>query len=290
MRLGWLLLVLFASAGIARAETSPQPLTIGEAATLEALGQSREVNIVLPPDYASQPDKRWPVVYQLDGGTKQDLMMGAGVLRWNALWGRSVDAILVGIETKDRQRELLPATNDPAEAKRYPSAGESAAFRAWIAGTVKPLIEARYRTDGRAFLVGESAAGHFVVESWATAPGVFTGYAAISPSLQWDSEALSRKTLGEGARPPLYLSLADEGGATESGMMRLLAALPPAQPYCFSDRRTDLRHATALHGLLPEALQYLMPTKADWLEEYGMILRCEKRGGAGWSGPLPQIR
>jgi len=281
MRLGWFMLVLFALAGIARAEPTPHPLTIGETITLEALGQSREVNIVLPPDYAKDPEKRWPVVYQLDGAIGQDLMMGTGLMRWGALWGRSEDAILVGIETRDRQRELLPVTQDPAEAKRYPTAGESALFRAWLAGTVKPMIEARYRTDGRAFLVGESAAGHFVVETWATAPGLFTGYAAISPSLQWDFEALSRKPLGEGPRPPLYISLADEGGATTSGIERLLAALPPAQPYCFSDRRTELRHATALHGLLPEALQYLLPTKADWLDEFGMVLRCERRGGGG---------
>lgn len=258
----------------------PQPLAIGETVTLEALGQPRAVNIVFPPDYAKEPEKRWPVVYQLDGALRQDLMMGAGLMRWGALWGRSADAIVVGIETKDRQRELLPASADPAERAKYPTAGESAAFRAWIAGTVKPLVEARYRTDGRAYLVGESAAGHFVVETWATAPDLFTGYAAISPSLQWDFEALSRRALGEGQRPPLYLSLADEGGATESGMERLLAALPASQPYCFSDRRKELRHATALHGLLPEALQYLMPTKADWLEEFGMVLRCDKRGGA----------
>jgi hypothetical protein len=90
---------------------------------------------------------------------------------------------------------------------------------------------------------------------------------------------LSRRPLGEGQRPPLYLSLADEGGATETGMERLLAALLQSQPYCFSDRRKELRHATALHGLLPEALQYLLPTKADWLEEYGMVLRCDRRGG-----------
>lgn len=259
----------------------PQPLTIGETVTLEALGAERSVNIVLPPDYAADPDRRWPVVYQLDGALKQDLMMGAGLMRWGALWGRSEDAIVVGIETRDRQRELLPPTADKAESKRWPSAGESAAFRAWIAQTVKPMIEAHYRHDGRAFLVGESAAGHFVVETWSEAPGLFSGYAAISPSLQWDFEALSRKPLGPAMRPPLYLSLADEGGATESGMMRLLGALPTSQPYCFSDRRAELHHATALHGLLPEALQYLLPTGADWLDEYGFTLRCEKRGGAG---------
>ena len=258
----------------------PAPLTIGETVTLEALGQSRTVNIVLPPDYAAEPDRRWPVVYMLDGAMKQDLMMGAGLMRWGALWGRSKDAIIVGIETRDRQRELLPPTADAAEQKRYPTAGESAAFRAWLAGTVKPFVESRYRTDARAFLVGESAAGHFVVETWAEAPQLFAGYIAISPSLQWDGEALSRRPLGTAIRPALYLSLADEGGATETGMERLLAALTPGQPFCFSDRRKDLRHATSLHGLLPEALQYLLPTEADWLTDYGMALRCENRGVA----------
>jgi predicted alpha/beta superfamily hydrolase len=278
---GALAALALTGAAAARADAlQPRPLVIGETVTLEVLGAAREVNIVLPPDYAAEPERRWPVVYQLDGALRQDLMLGAGLMRWGALWGRSEDAIIVGIATKDRQRELLPPTGDKAESKRWPTAGQSAAFRAWIAETVMPLVEARYRTDGRAFLVGESAAGHFVVETWATAPQMFTGYAAISPSLQWDFEALSRQPLGTAARPPIYLSLADEGGATESGMMRLLGALSQSQPYCFSDRRKQLRHATALHGLLPEALQYLIPTKADWLEDYGMVLRCERRGGA----------
>ncbi len=273
------MIALLAAAALAAAPApEPQPLIIGETVTLEALGAERAVNVILPPGYAAEPDKRWPVIYQLDGAISQDLMMGAGLMRWAALWGRSRDAIIVGIETKDRQRELLPVTGDAEERSRYPTAGESAAFRAWLAGTVKPLIEARYRHDGTAILVGESAAGHFVVETWMSAPQMFSGYAAISPSLQWDGEALSRRALGIAARPPLYLSLADEGGATESGMMLLLASLPQRQPFCFSDRRKELRHATALHGLLPEALQYLVPAEADWLDEYGMMLRCERRG------------
>lgn len=276
-----------AAAALATAQPvpAPQPLTIGETLTLEALGQARAVNIVLPLGYAEEPDKRWPVIYLLDGGQAQDLLMGAGLQRWNTIWGRSANAILVGIETKNRQRELLPPTRDPAEQARWPTAGEGASFRAWIAATVKPMIEARYRHDGTAFLVGESSAGHFVVETWAVTPGLFTGYAAISPSLQWDGESLSKwlaSTTGDYAktlRPPIYLSLADEGGATESGMLRLLGVLPEGQAYCFSDRRTQLRHATSLHGLLPEALQYLLTTGVDYLEEYGFTLRCEQRGG-----------
>lgn len=262
------------------APSEPRAIVIGESYEAEVLGAERHISVILPPDYRNAPDQTWPVVYMLDGGMEQDLMLVVGLDRWNRLWGRSKGAIIVGIETSDRQRELLPPTSDPAEQERYPTAGQSHAFRQWIAETVKPLIDANYRHDGTAFLIGESAAGHFVIETWATRPDLFDGYAAISPSLQWSSELLSANVVADPAiRPRLYLSLADEGGATEAGMMRLLGAMIEGQEYCFSDRREDLVHANSLHGLLPEALQYLLPTEADWLAEYGLGLRCEQRGG-----------
>ncbi|MBV7259752.1 alpha/beta hydrolase [Erythrobacter sp. WH158] len=258
------------------------PIIIGEQHSLEALGEQRKLNIILPAGYHDEPEKRWPVVYMLDGGMQQDLMLVTGLERWNRLWGRSEQAIIVGIETKDRQRELLPATSDPAEQGQYPTAGESAAFRKWIAGSVKPLIEQTYRTSGTDVLVGESAAGHFVVETWMNSDELFDGYAAISPSMQWSNQALARQITGpfEG-KPPIYLSIADEGGATEEGIMDLADAMEETQDVCFSDRRNDLVHANSLHGLLPEALQYLLPADADWLDEYGLKLRCERLGQSG---------
>lgn len=141
------------------------------------------------------------------------------------------------------------------------------------------MIENRYRHDGTFILLGESAAGHFVVETWLEQPDLFSGYAAISPSLQWDGQAMALAAEDSiGDRPPLYISLADEGGETEQGMVRLLAKMGENQRHCFSDRRRDLHHANSLHGLMPEALQYLLPTGADWLEEYGLGLRCESGG------------
>ncbi len=270
------------------AEPEFAPLTLGETITLTILDEPREINVILPPGYYEEPQGTWPVVYMLDGGLSQDLLMGAGIANWNRLWGRSHAVILVGVETKDRQRELLPETRDPAEAARYPTAGDALAFREWLITKVTSTIEGRYRVNGTDYLVGESAAGHFVLETWLDAAPAFDGYAAISPSLQWDFETLSVRVERAGdqaedqaenqTRPPLYLSLADEGGATESGIMRVVDAMEPAQKWCFSDRREDLVHATSLHGLLPEALQFLSPTEADWLEEFGFTLRCEQSG------------
>ncbi len=257
----------------------PEPIMVGESYAFDVLDAERAVNVILPPDYNDDPDKTWPIVVQLDGGVEQDLFLGNGLEKWNRLWGRSQPAILVGIQTVDRQRELLPPTRIEQERSQYPSAGESKAFRDWLADTVLPLVTARYRHDGTTVLLGESAAGHFVVETWLERPEMFSGYAAISPSLQWDGQSLALRAVADLAdRPPLYLSLADEGGETEQGVFTLLDKIGESQNYCFSDHRADLHHATSLHGLMPEALMYLLPTEADWLEEYGLGLRCDRGG------------
>jgi len=251
-----------------------EPLTIGTSYPLAALGAERRINVVTPVGYENN-ETAYPLVLVLDGGLRQDFFLTLGMERWNQLWQRSAPAIFVGIETVDRQRELLPATSDPEEGSRYPTAGESDAFRSWLTDAALPALRKRYRTDGRAFLIGESAAGHFVVETWVKQPGAFDGYAALSPSLQWSGQALSRAfhTAPERHRPPLFLSLANEGGATEEGVMRFAED----SNACFADRRTQLEHATTLHGLFPEALQYLLPTDADWLKDYGLTVGCVKR-------------
>lgn len=260
----------------ARDSIASEPLTIGTSYLLSTHGAERHIHVVLPPDY-DETDKSYPILVMLDAGLKQDFFLTLGMERWNQLWQRSAPVIFVGIETVDRQRELLPSTADKAEQERYPTAGESAAFRDWLAISILPMLREQYRDDGRVFLVGESAAGHFVAETWAVTPGLFDGYAALSPSLQWNEQSLSHRLAGMKAvdRPPLFISLADEGAATEEGVLRFVSEA--GSNLCFADRRTELAHANTLHGLLPEALQYLLPTEADWLEEYGLTLECSNQ-------------
>lgn len=257
----------------ARDSIKSEPLTIGTSYLLSTHGAERRINVVLPVDYYDT-DRAYPILIMLDGGLKQDFFLTLGMERWNQLWQRSAPVIFVGVETVDRQRELLPPTESKDEQELYPTAGESASFRDWLATSILPMLREQYRDDGRAFLIGESAAGHFIAETWAVAPDMFDGYAALSPSLQWNGQHLSHR-LGDMKdidRPPLFISLADEGGATEEGVLRLVSEA--GSNLCFADRRTELAHANTLHGLLPEALQYLLPTEADWLEEYGLKLEC----------------
>ncbi|MBV7255349.1 alpha/beta hydrolase [Pacificimonas sp. WHA3] len=273
------ILLLFVTPLHARDALRSEPLTIGTSHILSTHDAERRVNVVLPTGYG-QDDQTYPMVLMLDAGLQQDFFLSLGIERWNQLWQRSVPAIFVGIETVDRQRELLPPTSSEPEQKRFPTAGESDGFRHWLSSEVLPLLREHYRDDGRAFLLGESAAGHFVVETWIKTPELFDGYAALSPSMQWNGQALSRNFAREAEtdRPPLFISLADEGGDTEEGLLRFVSSV--RSPMCYSDRRDDLVHANTLHGLLPEALQYLLPTGADWLAEYGLVLRCQASAAA----------
>nr|WP_137678632.1 alpha/beta hydrolase-fold protein [Parerythrobacter lutipelagi] len=260
---------------------SAEPIVIGESLTLTTHDAERRLNVVLPRGY-EQGESTYPLILMLDGGLSQDFYLALGVERWNQLWDRSQPAIFVGVETVDRQRELLPTTADPNEIERYPTAGENEQFRTWLLEAVLPLLRKHYRDDGRVFLVGESAAGHFVAETWAKYPDAFDGYAALSPSMQWNDQQLSRDVVAVAGqrRPPFFLSLADEGGATEEGLLRFKETT--GNETCFVDgRKLGVHHADALHRLLPQALQFLVPTPADWLAEYGLTTGCEANGDDG---------
>jgi predicted alpha/beta superfamily hydrolase len=211
----------------------------------------------------------------------QDLLHVAGVLQLNSAWGRSREAILVGIATKDRRRELTGVTHDPELLKKYPTAGSSAKFRAFIRDEVKPLVERSYRTNGYDAVIGESLAGLFILETYLTEPKLFDAYGAISPSLWWDKEALSKRVAAaigaqqEGRR--LDFAVAEEGVDMRAADDRVAAALKAkARSWCFNVR-DDLAHSTIYQQLTPQALQFLLPPAEAPPPEFGFEVKCSQR-------------
>jgi predicted alpha/beta superfamily hydrolase len=237
----------------------------------------RQVNVYLPDGY-SEGSQRYPVLYLIDGGLSQDFLHLAGTSALNAIWGRSLPVIVVGIESKDRRAELIGSPGNAAQHKQYPTAGQSAAFRAFLRDKVKPLVEANYRTNGEDGVIGESLAGLFIAETWLREPGLFGRYAAIDASLWWDDGALSKAAAGllaaKQPRPPLYLTYSNEGPETAEAAQRVAAAGGPL--VCLVPRE-DLTHATAYHVLSPQALQFLFPTDNKHDPEWGFEVPCSKK-------------
>lgn len=273
---------LFAVALPAAAPAKSVPITIGTSQTLASkpLGEARTINVILPPGYAKATTKRYPVIYLIDGGVDQDLLHVAGVVQLSSIWGRMSDAILVGVETRDRRRELVGKTSDPELLKKYPTAGSSAAFRTFLRDEVKPLVERQYRTSGKAVVIGESLAGLFIVETFMVEPALFDGFAAIDPSLWWDKEALSRRstTIGPAQRGKrLYVALAKEQLETPAAANRVTTAARSAGADLCVAARPDQTHATIYQQVEAQALQFLLPPAQAAPPEFGFEVQCSPK-------------
>ncbi len=218
-------------------ENAPQPIVLGQSYQLASrvLGQTRRVNVYLPPGY-NKSGRRYPVLYLLDGGVQEDFFHIAGVATLAADFRRLREFIVVGIEGIDRYHDLLPPSAVEAEQKRFPTTGGAAAFREFISSELLPFVAEQLRVTDETVLMGESAGGLFVVETFLRQPALFHGYVAVSPSLQWDGQSIA-KAAAEVLRSPsfpagrrLYLSIADEGGGTQEGVERVVAALKETDP------------------------------------------------------------
>ncbi len=258
--------------GVAAEPAASDVIVLGRGYTIasKALGETRRINVYVPPGYDGGSEA-YPVLYLVDGGTDQDFVHISGLSQHATISGSFREMIVVGIETVDRRRELtFPAANDPALREDYPTHGESAKFRAFIADEVKPWVAQHYRTDGHDAVMGESLAGLFVAETLLRQPDLFDGYVAIDPSMWWDHAALSlqaRALLGshdEGERI-FYMAVANGVPAMRMGQGVLAQVINTATPdglsftYVIMD---DEEHSTIYHRAALDALRIVFANPA----------------------------
>ncbi len=243
------------------------PITIGTTLHLESaiLDDTRQINVWLPPSHA-EGDRRYPVLYLIDGALDQDFHHISGLAQLPTVNSLYEELIVVGIQTRTRMMELTHEPSDPRYIRDPPESGKSAQFLEFIRSEVIPLIESRYRTAERRVLMGESLAGLFVTEVFLKHPEAFTDYIAVSPSLWWDDKALAKASANliaahDGAKRHLYLTMADEGGTMKVGLDMILAAFEQSPPagltLHYVDRRRTETHASIYHGAAFDALRKL---------------------------------
>lgn len=278
-RLFGLLLLAFAAAPTAAQPPAPgaraavpegAPIPIGTSYTIMSrhLEGARTINIRLPAGYSEQPNRRWPVLYLLDGGLEQDFPHIAGIAQLADISWTFQPFILVGVQSVRRPYELtFPASDERYGEYQRPNGG-SERMRAFLREEVRPFVEARVRASGEDIIMGESVAGLFVVETLLRAPDMFDTYIAVSPSMWWNRGALAAEAPGllrrqDGTRHRLYLTAGNEGGTGRQAVDRLLAALEASAPagleWRFVDRATAETHATIYHPAALDALRSLYP-------------------------------
>ncbi len=165
--------------------------------TMPGLGRERTLRLYLPPSYESNPSRRYPVLYMHDA---QNLFDDA--TSFAGEWGvdetldelartRGFEAMVVGIDNGEAERihELSPWTNP----KYGPAQGEQ--YMAFVVDTVKPWIDAHYRTQpGRdsTAIIGSSMGGLISHYALLRYPQVFGKAAIFSPSYWYTGEAYTQ--------------------------------------------------------------------------------------------------
>lgn len=161
----------------------------------------RNVDVWLPPGYASDPERRYPVLYMHDGQNLFDPALVHSGIDWDVdgTMTRLIEAgtirpaIVVGVwNTPRRLGEYMPqkAVATPLVAtgvegfEPFPREDViSDAYLRFLVAELKPFIDARYRTlRGRddTFVMGSSMGGLVSLYAVAEYPEVFGGVGAIS--------------------------------------------------------------------------------------------------------------
>ncbi len=238
-----------------------EPLIIGQTFTIDSkvVGETRRINVYLPPSYQESADLRLPVLYMPDGGIAEDFPHIAGLVQVSVGNATMRPYILVGIENTQRRRDLTGPTENNEDKKIAPRVGGSGSFRKFIRDELMPEVKRRYRTTGESAIVGESLAGLFVVETFLREPELFDVYIAVDPSLWWDDEKLIRQAEARSIDRPkrektLYLASSGEKDVADACRRLSDAILKPAHStlHLHHEKMPEEKHSTIFH---PAALK-----------------------------------
>jgi predicted alpha/beta superfamily hydrolase len=231
------------------------------------LNRQRTLRLCLPPSYASEPGKRHPVIYMHDGQNLFDAATSFagewGVDETMAQLARETgfEALVVGIDNGGEHRNTEMA---PFDHKQLGTA-EGAAYLDFIVKTVKPFIDAGWRTRPErehTALIGSSLGGLISHAALLWHGDVFSRYGLFSPSY-WAApqlfDATARARLPADTRIRLYCGGKEGRDMVEPAgrMHRLLGRqLPPAQLRLHLDGDANHNEA-AWRAELPTALRFL---------------------------------
>lgn len=154
-------------------------------------GQEYELQIMLPADYA-KATKKYPVVYLMD--SQWDFPLVKCIYGEYYYDGFIPELIVVGVTwggVNPNPDSLRARDYTPTNVRWTPQSGGADKFLSFMKEELFPFIETNYRaeTDNR-ILMGCSLGGLFTMYAMFTHTDMFTGYAAASPAVGWDNEAL----------------------------------------------------------------------------------------------------
>ena len=211
-----------------------QPVVAGHGHRLHSsvLNEDRTYKVSLPESYGWAKDRRYPVLYVLDG--KTHFLHTFGSVGYLAAQGEIPEMIVVAIDSTVRIRDFTQSDWSTA----WVGGGGAANFKRFLSSELIPSVEKAYRTDGFRVLAGHSAGGQFVLYCLTSEPSLFQAYLAFSPSLDWDDN-LPQKSLArsfestQSLKAFLYVARSDDSGRALADYEKLVETLKAKPPQGF---------------------------------------------------------
>lgn len=200
---------------------------------MPGLDRERQIRVYLPIGY-TESDERYPVIYLHDGQNVFD-----GATSYAGEWG--VDEALNSLAAATRFKAIAVAIDHGEllrmnELSPWPNADfgapEGEAYLRFLTDTVKPYIDAHYRTRPErehTALIGSSMGGLMTHYAMLEASDVFGRFGVFSPSYWFAEEVFSATeatALHADTRVVLYVG-GDEGDGMVAGMQRMQGVLTP---------------------------------------------------------------
>ena len=191
--------------------------------------EDRDLVVWLPPEYAKEPNRRYPTLYMHDGDStfvNWRLDETAAAL----IASREIEPMIIvyvpnGGSSDDRYTDYTP-TRD----RNYNVGGKADDYGRMLVEEVKPFIDARYRTltdAANTGLGGASLGGLVSLYLGLKHPDTFGRLAVMSPSIWWDRGVILREVQDVKAKPALRIWL-DVGTEEERGRTATTKALRDA--------------------------------------------------------------
>ncbi len=232
------------------ATAASQPVVVGQSHRLRSsvLNEDRTYRVHLPASYGWAKDRRYPVLYVLDGATH--FLHTSGSAGYLAAQGEIPEMIVVALDSTVRIRDFTQSDWSSA----WVGGGGAANFKRFLSTELIPNIERAYRTNGFRVLAGHSAGGQFVLYCLTSEPSLFQAYMAFSPSLDWDDN-LPQKSLAKSfdstrsLKAFLYVARSDDSGRALEDYDRLVETLKTKSPQGF--RWHSQPYPDETHGSIP---------------------------------------
>ncbi len=232
-----------------------ETFSIGESIEIPSniLNENRILNIYLPNNYEKDSQKKYPVIYLLDGSVDEDFIHVAGLVQFGSFpWIKMIpESIVVGISNIDRKRDFTYPTTNEKDKEEFPTTGKSENFINFIEKELQPLIDKTYRTDLTKTIIGQSLGALLATEILFKKPNLFDNYIIVSPSLWWDNESLlkfaPKKYL---TTKSIYIGVGKEGPNMERAAKELYQKLQPISndnTKLFFEFFEKQNHGDALH-------------------------------------------